>query len=290
MKKSLVLFITLLALSLATGCKKKGSEGAKKASAMAGNVKKELGFTPTVTVAVNLNSLRKSSLYNIIKPKLTAGLSKNPCAKDLLDKVSALLVAMDNLDKIDDNTSAVAGVLKGAPVEKVIACMKSGKAKHVKEKVNGKEMDVIISEAPKKTKLYFFKGSENALVFGTENGIKALTPGKGVFGTGKIDSMVGGASLTFKVGAVKDMVKSAAGTVDLADGFKIDLAVEMMKEERAKKMVQHYEEAKKMPQFGDLAKNFTVKRSGATLTVTGSMSKKDIQKAMATLGPMLGGM
>jgi len=289
MKKSLVILTAILAFGLVfTGCKKKSSksEGTKKAAKLSDTTKSELGFSPKIVVTLNLDSMKKSSIYNkMVKKELSKKIGKDPCVADLVTSIKKVDLVSGSGD-LDDKKAAVVAAIYGMDAKKALSCISGLKsAKVTKEKLNGKDY-IVINEKDEKT--YFFKASDKAVVFGTKKGLDKLVQGKGTFGTGNVAGFVGSESISIKATGIKGKAKNINGSIDLSDGLSINGTATLVNEADAKKAEKMFEQFKKFPGLGDMVKKLSLSRSGASLTLRGKLSTKDIESLMKN--PMLKGM
>ncbi|MBU1533943.1 hypothetical protein KKF84_01415, partial [Myxococcota bacterium] len=189
MKKSVIITVTILALAfvggLSTGCKKKACEGGKKAGALQASAQKELGVEPSVSVSINLKSMRKSKLYSTFKDRIAKkNLGDSACGKEMMDTADSLAVVAHSPNgfKGDGKDDIMVAVLRGMDADKAMACIKkSPELKISQEKVNGKTFDAFESDSKK---MYLFKADATAIVIASEAAVKKLVPGKGTLGRG----------------------------------------------------------------------------------------------------------
>ncbi len=288
MKKAILLSTVLLALAglVTAGCKKSSCESGKKAAALKAGAQKELGVEPQVSIALNLTSLKKSSLYGLLKKKVAdKNLGADPCGQEMMDAATgmAILAHSPNNFKDENKNDMVVAVLLGMDADKAIACIKkSPKLKAKKATVNGKTYDAFESD---QTTVYLFKATDKAIVIGTEAAMKKLVPGKGMLGRGDIGSFLSDRTISFKVGAVAGKINSLAGFIDVADGVSFNITAALVEQAMAEKAEDGFKGAKNFPGM-DILRKISLDRSGKTLTVKGDVSRADLEGLMKN--PMLG--
>ena len=272
----------VIALGLVAGCKKKNKSVSvpQEVKKVAEAAAKELGNKPLATVAFNLQSLIKSPLFGVLKPKMEKAISeKLPCANSFLDQGKDLILVLDELKPDSEDPKGFYMVLKGIPSKKFFACVQKAKdAKFTKAKLGGQDA-YMVEEDGEKT--YFFAGSDKAIVAVAGSYVKKVVPGKGVMGKGLLPGS-GSDTLAFEVGAVK-ILSGVRGIIDASKGLNIKVSVGFKEKDMAEMVEMGYEAQKDKkgafpPGTEKFIKKLSVHRSGATITAKIDLSESDIKE------------
>lgn len=307
MKKSFVLFLSFILLTGFSACGKKSAapgkgaaETKEAAAATSAAAQKELGVKPTVTVAVNMKSVKNSPIYSMFKDKLEEEIGKSECVKKVIESVESIVMMgspegmggkKDEGEGEAKKNESMYIVMHGADAKSAIACMKESKEGMKDGKLNG--VDALTFEKDGQTG-YVWAGSEKTIVMVGGKYAEKVTPGKDMLGKGEVKPFCGDKSVAFTVGEV-DEVKEASGFVDFSKGLMADVSVTLKDEAKAKMAETQFEGAKKqadqipIPGIGDLIKAVKFVRNGATIAVQVSLSSDQVKQVME-MAKGMGGM
>ncbi|MBN2725580.1 MAG: hypothetical protein JXR95_16060 [Deltaproteobacteria bacterium] len=303
--KNKTLFVLLVAAMAFSGCKSKkqesAAEGTKNLKKASADLKNELGFKPKMLVAINIKNAKSSPLFGMVKDEIGKDFpGGKECFKPALEKAEAAVLIGDNIigKKVkagEKKTPNAYGAITGIDGKALIECaMKSAKGKDQLKtgKLNGKDVWINTDDG------------ETTYIWVTKNGLgvvsgelsKKVTPGKGVLGNTEIGGFVGSKTVTLDVSGInEDKLEAAKGYMDFSSGISANIDITFKDAGAGDKALAQFkmfsEKGEKMipvPGIGEIIKGISLKGSGKNLTLSVSLSKKQVEM-LSDLAKSMGG-